>query len=125
MIQLHILGREFQALFLGTVEPTWCDGTSCNPTKSICDQYVFNTVITRSKSLVVSIGNPFTLLNMERNSSKHCWRQYLKQCFSHNTLTVSQYVHDDINGKLDMLKTSVFECSTTQSCKGIVTPKSD
>ena len=72
---------------------------------------------------MVSIGNPFTLLNMERHSSKHCWSQYLKQCFNHNTLTVSKYVSDDIHGKLDMLKTSLFDYCTTQSCKGIVIPK--
>jgi len=92
------LGREFRALFLSTSEPTDRDGATCNPTKSICDRYVFNTAITRARSLVVAVGNPFMLLRMERHMVQKyggkgkCWSNYLKLCLDHGTLTV----HDSL-----------------------------
>ena len=54
-----------------------------NPTKSICDQYVFNTVITRAQSLIVCVGNPFLLFSIEKrtpNYKIYCWREYVKRC---------------------------------------------
>lgn len=90
------VGREFQALFLGTIEPTDYDGMTCNPTKSICDPFVFNTAITRARSLVVCIGNPFTLLRMERNSSKSCWKEYLHLCSMNNTLIIKECTNNHV-----------------------------
>ena len=86
-----ILGHEFRALFLSTSEPTDEDGATCNPTKSLCDCYVFNTVITRAQSLVVTVGNPFMLLRMERHmvlkygEKGKCWSKYLKFCLDNHT----------------------------------------
>ena len=86
-----ILGHEFRALFLSTSEPTDEDGTTCNPTKSICDRYVFNTVITRAQSLVVTVGNPFMLLRMEKHMVRKygekgkCWSNYIKFCLDNHT----------------------------------------
>jgi len=95
---LPSLGREFRALFLSTSEPTDRDGATCNPTKSTCNRYVFNTAITRAQSLVVAVGNPFMLLRMERHMVQKygekgkCWSNYLKLCLDHGTLTV----HDSL-----------------------------
>ncbi len=58
-------------------------------TKSFCDPYVFNTAITRAKSLVIAVGNPFLLLNMEKSfvriygseHNAHCWSTYLNCTF--------------------------------------------
>jgi len=92
------LGHEFKALFLSTSEPTDKDGATCNPTKSISDRYVFNTAITRARSFVVAVGNPFMLLRMERHMVQKygekgkCWSNYLKLCLDHGTLTV----HDSL-----------------------------
>ena len=92
------LGCEFKALFLSTSEPTDKDGATCNPTKSICDRYVFNTAITRAQSLVVTVGNPFMLLRTERHMVQRygakgkCWSNYLKLCFEHGTL----FIHDSL-----------------------------
>ena len=87
-------GREFRAIFLSTSEPTQEDGETCNPTKSICDPYVFNTAITRAQSLVVSVGNPFILLREEQHMVKRygnrgkCWSTYLQFCLEHDTLSI-------------------------------------
>ena len=91
-------GREFRALFLSTFETTKKDGSTRNPTKSIADPYVFNTVITRARSLVVSVGNPYLLLKIEEHMERKygekgkCWSKYLKRCLDNNTLTF----HDSI-----------------------------
>ena len=110
---LFYLGREFQALFLGTVEQTDCNGMTCNPTKSICNPFVFNTAITRAQSLVVSVGNPFVLLKMERHSENKCWTRYLQFCAMHDTLTISDSFHDDeAVQKLQMLKDMVSNATS-------------
>ena len=60
-------------------------GRSLNPTKSVCNRYVFNTAVTRAKSLVVCVGNPFLLLKMEEQSEFKCWKEYLKRCMECST----------------------------------------
>ena len=68
---------------MSTLEITKEDGSTLNPTKSICDQYVFNTVITRAQSLIVCVGNPFLLFSIEQrtpNYKIYCWREYVKRC---------------------------------------------
>lgn len=86
-----IIGNEYQALFLSTTEPTYKDGSTRNPTKSICDPFVFNTVISRARLVIVSVGNPFTLLRKEVHMEKkygdkaRCWSKYLKLCLEHGT----------------------------------------
>ena len=88
-------GEEFRACFISTTEPTWKDGSSRNPTKSICDPFVFNTALTRAQSLVVAVGNPFLLLKMERHMvAKHGkagkgWSTYIRECLKRNVLSVS------------------------------------
>lgn len=72
-------------------------GASANPTKSLCNPYVFNTAITRAQSLVVSFGNPFLLLKMEANVIKHpgyeqigkCWSTYFKSCLENGTMQIA------------------------------------
>ena len=62
------------------------DGCIKNPTKSLCDPYVFNTAITRAQSLIVSVGNPFLLLEVEKlmimryGEKGKCWSTYLDYC---------------------------------------------
>ena len=72
-------------------------GCSNNPTKSLCSPSVFNTAITRAKSLVVAVGNPYTLMAVEEklDKSKQCWAKYLNQCFSANTIRKSPGITDD------------------------------
>lgn len=92
-ILIIIVGQEFRAVFLSTSEPI-LDGKILNPTKSLSNKFVFNTAITRAQSLIVSVGNPFLLLEMEqhmiqtygRNHQVRCWSNYLKKCLSNGTV---------------------------------------
>ena len=88
-------GEEFRACFISTTEPTWKDGSSRNPTKGICDPYVFNTALTRAQSLVVAMGNPFLLLKMERHMVQKYprigkgWSTYIRECLARGVLSFS------------------------------------
>ena len=76
---------------MSTAEPTFEDGRSKNPTKSPCGQYVFNTAITRAKSLVVCAGNPFLLMEIEKhmnNEQPNCWRDFIRRCMITRTFHV-------------------------------------
>ena len=72
---------------MSTVEPLVNIGDNTkNPTKSPCDPYVFNTVLTRAKSLVVVVGCPSALLGIEKHMVQiygekgKCWSTYMKKC---------------------------------------------
>ena len=79
---------------MSTAEEVHDDGSTRNPTRSLCDPYVFNTAVTRAKSLVVAVGNPFFLLKMEQQVVRlhgkrgNCWSTFLKNCIEKGTLTL-------------------------------------
>ena len=87
-------------MFLSTAEPTTPEGESKNPTKTPCSQYVFNTALTRAKSLVVCAGNPFLLMKIEKTVQEKlpkdevgkkdgpCWAHYIRRCIENETLIV-------------------------------------
>ena len=78
------------------------NGNTRNPTKSMCDPYVFNTVITRAKSLVLGVGNPFMLLKTEKHMVElygrrgKCWSEYLKSCLKHGTVDLPTLSNKDV-----------------------------
>ena len=73
-----------------------------DPVKSLCDQFVFNTVITRACSLVVAIGNPFRLMKIEEMGShdqdvdlsagkrKKCWQTFIFHCLQCKSLVLTE-----------------------------------
>ena len=104
------LGTEFKAIFISTSEPTSEDGKCIYETKSICDRYVFNTAITRSRSLVVAVGNPFLLLKLDQQmvekygeESARCWTSYIKQCIECKTFSYSDQL---IKGSTQLLEST-------------------
>jgi superfamily I DNA and/or RNA helicase/exoribonuclease R len=102
-----IQGREFEAIFLSTSEPLEADYTPRNITKSPCSPYVFNTALTRAKSLVVCAGNPFVLMETEKqmNKDSSCWKDYIRRCVTCKTFVVPQKVLDE-----DALKKEDVHC---------------
>lgn len=112
LIERLIIGQEFQAVFLSTTEPVDAHGNTTNPTKSPCDRYVFNTVLTRARSLVVVVGSPLILLKTEAHMVKlygnkgKCWSVYLKKCLEKNTFIIpssvgeSEYQRQQFKAKL-------------------------
>ena len=89
-----IIGTEFDAIFISTSEAIQ-NGRCIHETKSISDRYVFNTAITRSRALVVAVGNPFLLMHLEEELAERyqwnarCWTTYMRQCIDCNTFSYS------------------------------------
>ena len=92
------IGQEYHSLYISTCEPTEEDGNTRNPTKSICDPFVFNTAITRAKSLVVSFGNPYLLLAIEEHMVRKygrigkCWSTYIMECLMRGSFIIPNSV---------------------------------
>ena len=107
-------GTEYQAVFISTNECITEEGDSANPIISICDRYVFNTALTRAKSLVVCIGNPFKLLKIESHmkvkygEAGRCWSEYLKRCIECKTFYAPQSI-DDHRSAIQLLLNYVFD----------------
>ena len=81
-------GKEYRVVIISTSEPTQKDGLPLSMTDSISVPQVFNTVVSRARSLVVAVGNPLTLLVKENRifgDSGGFWRSYLKLCMDNNT----------------------------------------
>ena len=59
---------------------------------SVSNQRVFNTVLTRAKSLFVAVGNPFYLLDAEQSLVEaeqqgiFCWKEFIKTCISRGSI---------------------------------------
>ena len=112
------LGREFRAIFISTLEVTNQDGSTLNPTKSICDQYTFNTIITRAQSLIVCVGNPFLLFSIEKHAPNYenriyCWKEYIKRCLEthsvHQTPQCGDIDKSNLQDNIKKLQSEVLE----------------
>ena len=107
------IGTEYRALFISTNECI-TDGVCANPIKSICDRYVFNTALTRAKSLVVCCGNPFKLLKIQSLMEKKygnagkCWSEYIKRCIECKTFYVPPNMHS-YKEAIQILQSLIFD----------------
>lgn len=98
-----IPGCEFTAVFIGTCEATDEKGIPQNLTKTIINRYVFNTVLTRARYLVVAVGNPLQLLDKEESmcqmnlQSRHfqCWKEYIRRCIECKSFHLPKNVKKD------------------------------
>lgn len=103
---LFFSGQEFEDLYVSTTEPVDDVGNTINPTKSPCDPYVFSSVLTRSKSLVVVVGCPEALLKIEEHmvmlygNRAHCWSSYMKHCMKNATFSVPPEVEGDVTKRI-------------------------
>ena len=85
-------------MFLSTSEPRLYQNGAFKQTSthnvggSVSNQRVFNTVLTRAKSLFVAVGNPFYLLDAEQrlvetgHQNVFCWKEFLKTCVSRGSI---------------------------------------
>ena len=95
---IFLVGREFDAIFVCTAQPVNQDYSPFDPVKSMCDPFMFNTIVTRPKSLLVAIGNPFRLRKIEQKTPTPpaCWSEYLYQCWEGGTLFLSAQLKQDL-----------------------------
>ena len=73
-------------MFLSTVEPTNEKGEPFDPVRSMSNDLVFNTIMTRARSLIYCVGNPFTLCQIGQKYPVNCWKSYLQRCVQCETL---------------------------------------
>lgn len=89
-------------VFLCTTEP-YTSSPSGQPAPkadavgtSIVNRRVFNTVLTRARTLFVAIGNPFYLMQAEANASTElgagiCWKEYLRKCIENDSIELPRH----------------------------------
>ena len=109
IIDIYI-GYEFQAIVLSTYEPLEDNGESSNPTKTLVNPQVFNTAISRSRELVIAVGDPFRLLKSEKTMGHHtegCWREYIKLCLEKNTMFFAQNLQPRFQKLKELLRVEV------------------
>ena len=73
-------------MFLSTIEPTAKNGYPYDPVRSMSNELVFNTIMTRARSLIYCVGNPFVLCEVGSRYQVNCWKAYLKRCVQCETL---------------------------------------
>ena len=95
---------------MSTTEPVDETGYTTNPTKSPCDPYVFNTVLTRAKSLVVVVGCPAALMGIEKHMVRiygekgKCWSTYMKTCLEKGSFIVPNSIEHSENYMQKLLR---------------------
>ena len=108
------IGQEYTCLFISTVESLQQSGRPFDVLKSVCHPAIFNTVITRSKSLVVAIGNPLVLMMCEAtmDEQKWCWREFITRCMMYKTFIVPD------NLDYDRVKSQFKRIRRSRDCNG-------
>ena len=116
LLDIHVTtGREFRAIFVSTTEATDVNGCSKNPTKSMTDPFVFNTVITRAQSLVVCVGNPYFLCHLAKKTKpgNKCWSMYIKCCLDYETFSMTNSTFGQM--EKERLQSELYLNSSTRS----------
>ena len=79
---------------MSTIESLEPSGRPFDVLKSLCHPAVFNTAITRSRSLVVAVGNPLMLMLAEAtmDEPKWCWREFIHRCLHNKTFVIPSFL---------------------------------
>ena len=103
---MFFIGLEFTAVLLSTVEEA--SGSQSNYGRSVVNERVFNTVLTRARAIFVAFGNPFYLLETEKHkvSGRRCWKEFLKRCIECNSIVMPESTTEE---EKHALFTKVFE----------------
>ena len=89
-------------------------GESSNPTKTLVNPHIFNTAISRSRQLVIAVGDPFRVLKTEKAMGHHteaCWREYIKLCLEKNTMFFAPNLQPRFQKLKELLRAEVEICS--------------
>ncbi len=97
-------GEEFSGIFLSTCEPTDNGGNALDPVRSICNEHVFNTLITRARSLVYVAGNPFMLCQMGTKRKTNCLAEFIHRCIQCQSLIIPKA---ELDQKFDQLPQTI------------------
>ena len=65
---------------------------------------MFNTLLTRAKSLVVVAGSPYVLLQTEetmKGGGRSCWKMFIKFCIDNGTFIIPQSVESNVKKQSD------------------------
>jgi hypothetical protein len=110
-VTFAIQGLEFRVVFVNTSEPCQytAGGNLVSPTDlgtTVVNERVFNTMLTRAKSLFVAFGNPHYLMDAEEcmvqdeHQDTYCWKEYLKTCASWNAIVYPSSSTKEQQGEL-------------------------
>lgn len=116
-------GKQYTAVVISTYEPIYDDVSTRNPTKSISNPFVFNTVISRTKYMVVAVGNPFDLLRKEKHmvemygKAGKCWSHFMKSCLEKGTFSIhSSIPSDEQSYFMPLIKIKIDEALQYKGC---------
>ena len=106
-------------MFISTVEPTDSQQRPWDSVRSICNELVFNTVITRARSLVYSVGNPFLMQHLGTHYSRNCWSVYIQRCIQCSSLHLSDTCQDtpELASVMEKLSNMVSATGTEDDSK--------
>ena len=110
------VGQEYSLLLISTSENLDLSGRPFDQLKSFCHPAVFNTAITRARSLVVAVGNPLVLMMSEAtmDEPKWCWKEFITRCL-HNKSFVFP---DCLKNKYSKVKDQLLKLCKIQECDG-------
>ena len=77
-------------MLISTSESLESSGRPFDLLKSFCHPAVFNTAITRARSLVVAVGKTLVLMMSEAimDEPKWCWREFITRCLQNSAFVI-------------------------------------
>ena len=112
---IHV-GQEYSLLLISASESLESSGRPFDLLKSFCHPAVFNTAITRARSLVVAVGNPLVLMMSEAtmDKPKWCWREFITRCLCNSAFVVP----DCLKNKYSKVISLLHKIRKNRQCNG-------